>query len=100
MAQPNLLDAASARRSQLIVDSLDLIACESPSDDAQALEWSARIMGDLGQVLLGQKPEIVRENRAIHALWRLGRAVGDCSWMVSTTPPGQSVHSSGILPAA
>lgn len=40
MAQPNRLDAANARRSQPIGDSLALVACEPLSDDAQALAAS------------------------------------------------------------
>ncbi len=37
MAQPNRLDAANVRRSQLNGDSLALVACEPPSDDAPDL---------------------------------------------------------------
>lgn len=40
MAQPYLLDTGNVRRSQLIGDSLALVACEPPSDDASDLAAS------------------------------------------------------------
>ncbi|MEV0676439.1 M20/M25/M40 family metallo-hydrolase [Actinosynnema sp. NPDC050436] len=65
-------DAARDRLDLLVDHALRLVACESPSGDAQALERSAGLVAMIGAAYLGVRGEVVTRDGVPHVRWRLG----------------------------
>lgn len=67
------LRAAEGVTEALIVETLRrLVACESPSDDLDALDRSARLVADLGTALLGAPPQRIDAEGVPHLRWGTG----------------------------
>lgn len=67
-----LIEDLTARLPRMLADIEDLIACESPSADPEALARSTDIVAALGERHLGAPPERVVSGGRVHLRWRLG----------------------------
>lgn len=68
---PRLLEALRARVPEMVDDLADLVAAESPSNDAALLRTCARTVARLGQPHLGEA-ELVEVGDRVHVRWRRG----------------------------
>jgi glutamate carboxypeptidase len=68
----DLATRTARRRPQLLTDLEELITCESPSSDPEALARSTDLVADLGKRLLGVAPERVEAGGRVHLRWRFG----------------------------
>lgn len=70
--------SSSAQLSDLLTETAilasirQLIECESPSDDDDAVARSADVVAEIGTVLLGIAPERIVVDRCTHLRWRFG----------------------------
>ncbi|WP_217181799.1 M20 family metallopeptidase [Streptomyces sp. AC495_CC817] len=64
--------AAAVAVEQLLADIEELVVCESPSDDLDAVARSADTVAALGTRLLGAAPERIVIDGRTHLRWRFG----------------------------
>lgn len=57
---------------EMVDDLGELVTCESPSEDRDAVARSARVVADLGRRLLGTGPEHLVLDGRTHLRWRFG----------------------------
>lgn len=95
-------DAELAR--VMVSDILQLVECESPSDDLQAVARSAETVATLAVKLLGTEPERIVIDGCTHLRWRFGRTprvllVGhhDTVWPIGTLRTHPGVVEQGVL---
>jgi len=95
-------DAKLAR--VMVSDILQLVECESPSDDLQAVARSAETVATLAVKLLGTEPERIVIDGCTHLRWRFGRTprvllVGhhDTVWPIGTLRTHPGVVEQGVL---
>jgi glutamate carboxypeptidase len=70
---PALVDRLAGALPGMLDDLGELVTCESPSADMDALARSARLVAALGQRLTGQPPEIIDAAGPTHLKWVFGR---------------------------
>jgi glutamate carboxypeptidase len=63
---------AADQLSVLLADIEDLVTCESPSADPEALARSTEVVAALGERRLGEPPERVTVAGRVHLRWRFG----------------------------
>jgi glutamate carboxypeptidase len=73
-APSSYLDRLQARLSQLLADLEQLVCCESPSHDLDAVAASAELLVRIGSERLGQAGEVIVIDGRTHLRWRLGSA--------------------------
>ncbi|NTV38996.1 MAG: M20 family metallopeptidase [Demequinaceae bacterium] len=72
-----MLETCTARSDAILADAERLMACESPSDDLEAIARSADVVADvvgarLGEVGLPSTPERIVIDGCTHLRWRFG----------------------------
>lgn len=67
-----LLENLTSSLPQLLADLQELVTCESPSSDLEAVAGSADLVAAQGERALGMPPERVVVDGCTHLLWRLG----------------------------
>lgn len=72
MAGRRLLDDRSEVLVELLADVEQLVLCESPSADLDAVAGSARVVREVGRRRLGVEPEVLVRNGCTHLRWQLG----------------------------
>lgn len=70
---PALVARLAGALPRMLDDLGELVTCESPSADMDALARSARLVAALGQRLTGQAPEIIDAAGPTHLRWVFGR---------------------------
>ncbi|MFI7543927.1 M20 family metallopeptidase [Actinoplanes sp. NPDC049599] len=68
----DLVTRMARRLPGLLADIEELVTCESPAGDKDALARSTDLVADLGKRHLGAAPERVRAGDRVHLRWRLG----------------------------
>ena len=70
---PGLVGTLAGALPAMLDDLGELVTCESPSADMDALAQSARLVAALGQRLTGQPPQIIDDAGPTHRKWVFGR---------------------------
>jgi glutamate carboxypeptidase len=73
-APSSILDRLQARLPQLLADLEQLVCCESPSRDLDAVAASAQLVLRIGSERLRQAGEVIVIDGRAHLRWRLGSA--------------------------
>lgn len=88
----------------LLADVQDLVTCESPSSDLDAVGRSADAVAELGAARLGRTPERVVVDGCTHLRWRLGEAPSvlvlahhDTVWPLGSLADHPCVVEDGVL---
>ncbi|MCL3862463.1 M20 family metallopeptidase [Actinotalea sp. K2] len=104
-ATPGHLAAARSRLPEMVRHALTLVACESPSHDAAALEGSAALVARVGAEIVGTAPARVGAEGGSHLAWRFGSGprrvllLGhhDTVWPIGTLDRLPGVVADGVL---
>ncbi|WP_307831611.1 M20 family metallopeptidase [Nucisporomicrobium flavum] len=89
----------------LLADIEELVRCESPSVDPEALARSTEVVAALGERRLGERPERVESGGRVHLRWRFGTGprrvlvLGhhDTVWPIGTLLTHPYAISDGVL---
>ncbi|WP_435743274.1 M20 family metallopeptidase [Microbacterium sp. PMB16] len=92
------------RADAMVADILRLVACESPSDDREAVSRSADEVTELGIRILGVAPERITIDGCAHLRWRFGDGKSvlvlghhDTVWPLSSLVSHPAHVSDGVL---
>ena len=78
-----------ARLPAILADTEELVKCESPSADLEAVARSADIVADVGARHLGSVAERIVIDGRTHLRWRLGEGPAGCCCCATTTRCGR-----------
>ena len=68
----SLMDEADRRSELVIADLCELVNCESPSADLDAVAQSAALLARIGELRLGVPAELIVVGGVTHVRWRFG----------------------------